>query len=277
MLDDQKKHLVKTIRKILSKGGNITVYGWIDSNHNPLTRGYGRTGRIIFVQRRKRIVGVSGDLVVFTRYISHPDQEKMQGKINFYPHPIEIREIIDILLECADLIVKKEVQSEVQSFNLDDENPGPATLDLNQLEKILQDTEVVVDQYDKLAERFAEAGKEHPENLVSTNVVGKILKDLEPPPCTLKELVSQGWLIAVKKEGKTKVGWYKAGEMLQARINGGKVEEPTDAVEKANFLIERKPVIEEKIAELEKELNFWKTQLNRVDKAEDLLRQLGEV
>jgi hypothetical protein len=293
MIPKQKKYLIRLIRETLAKDGNITIYGWIDLNHDSITRAYGRTERIHFVERRDKVVGVKGNLVIFTKFISHADQQKMPGKINFYSYPIEIRDIKDILVKCSDLIVKKKVHAEVQHFDLDEKNPDPAPMDLNELEKFILQTEVKVDKYDKLARLFVKDAETHPDNLVSTSMIGKILQTLNSeglePPLSVKELVSQGWIVPVKKEGKMKVGWYKAGENLQARINADNQDEPADdAIEKALFLRKRRPFFEEKLAELDKEREILLAeldarrasvalQLERCDKSEDLLAQILKV
>lgn len=129
MIKYPREDAVMRIRNILQDGGHITICGWHDSDHNPQTREYAKTGRIIFLERKKKIVGLRGDLVFFTRCISDDEEQQMHGKYNIYPGLFQIPTIISILTECGDLIVKKETQKTVESFDFYGVNPGPVPED----------------------------------------------------------------------------------------------------------------------------------------------------
>ncbi|HCC05180.1 TPA: hypothetical protein DEP58_02640 [Patescibacteria group bacterium] len=276
MLHRQKEYLIRLIRRVLAAGGTITVYGWRDSNHNPQTRECAETERIRFTERKSKIVGVQGDLVIFTKYIKHADMYKMQGKFNVYPRACEISTIKSILLECESLIVRKKIQTDTQHFDFTGVNPGVITQDINELEKFLLLTEVIVDSYDKFASEFKAHAEKNPQKLVGAHAVGRLLKEVGLK-VHMRDLIKGSWLEPVVQPGKKKVGWYKAGNKLQSRLDADKKEEPSDPIEKAIFLRDRKPFIAEKIAEIQKNLEFWQNQIVRVEKAEDLLRQLGEL
>ena len=276
MLQRQKEYLIQLIRQVLTAGGTITVYGWRDSNHNPQTRECAETERISFIERKSKIVGVQGDLVIFTKHVKHADRYKMQGKFNIYPRACEISIIKSVLLECKSLIVRKKIQADIQHSDFNGVNPGIITQDINELEKFLLLTEVIVDGYDKFACGFKSHAEKNPQKLVGAHAVGKLLKETGLK-VHVRNLIKGNWLEPIVQPGKSKVGWYKAGEKLQVRMDADRTEEPSDPIEKAIFLRERKPFIEEKIASIEKELQFWQNQLNRVGKAEDLLRQFEEL
>jgi len=275
MLHRQKEYLIELIRRVLAEDGTITVYGWRDSNHSSQTRECAETGRIHFIERKSKIVDVQGDLVIFTKYVKHADRYKMQGKFNIYPRTCEISTIKSILLECKSLIVKKKIQSDTQ-FDIDEVNPEVTKQDINELEKFLFLTEVIVDGYDKFASGFKAHSEKNPQKLVGAHIVGRLLKEVGLK-VHVRDLVKGNWLEPVVQQGKTKVGCYKAGNKLQVRLDADRKEEPSDPIEKAIFLRDRKPFISEKIAEIQKNLEFWQNQMLRVEKAEDLLRQLGEL
>jgi len=54
-------------------------------------------------------------------------------------------------------------------------------------------------------------------------------------------------------------------------------EEPKDPVEKAQYLINRRSLIEKSISDAKQDLEKWELQLSRVESAEALLKQLAEI
>lgn len=104
MYEIQIEHLKRTIESTLQQGGTITVYGWLNSNHNEVTRFYESMGRIAFIERREKLLNVNGELVLFTRFISHRDQKKLKMKAkSLYPHPVHIGILRNALAECRHL------------------------------------------------------------------------------------------------------------------------------------------------------------------------------
>lgn len=273
----QHRHLMQVIRDKLVKGKNITIFGWLDSNHSPNTRKYERTGRIIFLEKKGKVAKVSGDFVLFTEFISHPDQKKMQKTTSsLYPHTVSIGLIKSILAKLESLIVAKPKASgegmtleEIAILEKEQE------LSLNELEQILIDTEIIMDKYERLATRFKDVSNSHPEGLVSINEVAKILKDLGFEK-NARVLAKDGWLISHTSEGGKKIGWYKSGPKLQELIKKGKIEEPKDPMEKLDFLIKQEPYFDAKIAEIQEQLALWEAQRARVKTAKEIKRKIEE-
>lgn len=275
----QLKHLMQVIRDKLMEEKNITILGWVDSNHSPKTRVYEKTGRVIFVEIKSKVAKVKGDFVIFTEFVSHSDIKRSQKSANsLYPHTVSIGEIKIILSKFENLIVPKKTKVPKKYTGLDIlfHNKPESTISLNTLEKQLIRTEVKVDTYDKLAQLFMTASLLNPEGLVGAQTLGKMIREVELPKRTTP-LIKSGWIVPVTQDGKSKVGWYKAGEKLKEKMNIGKIEEPKDIIEKAQFLMDRRSFHESKIKELRTQIEFHESEIERGDSSELLLQKLKEL
>jgi hypothetical protein len=281
MFEQKRKHLLQTIRTVLEKGKNITVFGWIGSNHNKKTRNYARTGLIYFVERSYRPTNVGSDLVLLTRFVSHTDQAVLRCKCKedaLYPHTLDIGFLKGILCECDDLFTKKRCKKTQQTcldYAVQAVDEKVSTFNLNDIEKELLQTEVTVDTFDTFAIRFKEVSQSHHLGHISSQALARILNDFGD--VTVRDLTNNSWVIPIRGEGKKRIGWYKPTKKLQDRMDFEKREEPADPIDKAIFLIERRPEIEAEIKLLQGKIAECNVQLKRVELAEELLKKLSEV
>lgn len=236
--------LSQEVQKRLKEGKKIVIYGWLPKNHTKETQELQGTKLVRFVEQNARTSGVAGYVfVLMTEYIDHKDSDKIKKRsIPHYPHTLSIKRIRNILQACASTIYTLAEARKTDTGGLaQPEEDEESTLDnLVELEQHILKTEVYMDQYDKLAERFKTVSSARPGGLVSTQELGKVLKELDFPKSARQTLRRNEWIIPVSLEHKQKAGWYRAGERLLKRIQKGRQEEPVDTAKKMEWLIENK-------------------------------------
>lgn len=278
MLESQKKYLLGKIKKYLREGKRIVVFGWIDGNHSPETRRYGETKRVCFKHRKTDVSKNSHDLVIFTKYVAHTDVQRInKSSSSVYQHPVGVREIRELLKSCETEIYRKAHTQQSDTDFSDDLQTVvvETTPDLNDLEKLLLSTEVILSEYEKLAARFAEAISTDPNQSISSHALTALLKELgfkEKTPVLARE----GWFLPMKTGEMKKISRYTAGEKLKELLSVGKKEEPQDPMDKLTFLIAQKPEYQAKIDQIREQLTYWEGELARSNLAEEIYQQIQE-
>lgn len=277
MEEEEVIHLLDSAQAALRHGGRIVVVGWKGSNHNQKTLRLEKSGKVIFAAgKRAKEVGGKTDLVILTRFVSHSHTEAMQKKgLNVYPHTVGLGIIRRVLNECTNLIAT--LTEPEAPADPDDAAEEQLPVDsLAELEQFIMTTENNVETIDRFAMRFTEEAEAHAEELVSSYTLGKILQELKMCEKPV-ELVKTGYLKGITLPNKKKTGWYKATPKLLERLSTNIGEEPTDPIEKAEYLLANESAIHERLREAREVVAHWETQANRVEKAKELLKQLSEI
>ena len=209
---------------------------------------YQRTGRIVFISGD--VKKVPSNFLIHTEFVDHYNLRKFakEGVVH-YRHPLTINEIKTILDDCAELIVQKEVVKTDDWFDSveQEEVREPSLLDIIiEIDELLEGEEM--DTIELFAKLFGEKAKVDEEGLVSDFVLGQIRKNLGMKE-TPKTLVTQGWLEGFAREGKKKIGWYRATDQLLERLSLAEEKVPTDEFRKAQWLLDNEEVLEAEIAE----------------------------
>jgi hypothetical protein len=276
--DQSHPALVRKVTRILRAGGTVLVYGWMAKNHSKQTRRFEQTGRIVFMERQNNINSMQHDFTIFTRFIEHADQQQLEAHLpDVYKHCLNIGQIKKILDECRDLIMVEKSAGSKPSVPDINEQSEPTIEDL---EATLMEDARELNPMEKFAVRFRDEAVHHsdeyPLGRVSAPVTSRLLKEagVEETP---QSLIKSGWLDPIRSEGARRVGWYAPGSQLEVVLNGEPEEEPDDPIDKARYLIKRKSFWNERIAELQGQIDECQKEVDRADAAEALLSKLEEL
>lgn len=261
---------LENARATLSAGGKIVVFGWKDSNHSPETRQFVRIGgKVEFFDDTKQHVRCQKSFVLFTRFISHSQVARLR-KVgdNVYPHPLGTGEIKNILLQVKDLLLVAETKTE--SIVPDSKTPERSLADL---EAGITRGVSTMDEYDRLAAAFQKEAATKSDQALSSFETTELLRSIEGLDKTAPKLADEGWLERFMRPGQQRAGAYKAGPLLRERLSSGATE-PTDAIEKMQWLIERKPLLEQQLAEAEERVRRIKAEIHRSEMAMEMKQKL---
>ncbi len=269
-------NLLTTARSKLSKGMVICILGWLPKNHDSLTKEFERTGKVKFFEVTNASNVQNNHFVIPTRFVSHRSIKALRTK-HVWNTVHTIGEVKRVLNQCADLIFKQiRVREEIVPEPLFKEvTEEVIPTGIQELERIILEGEVVVDMYDKIAMYLKGEFEKCPSG-IGTRTIAKTLRD-NGSEITAKDLVRDGWLLPQTSPDSSKIGFYLPSEKLKKRMFLEREEEPKDGIEKAQFLLRRKPIIEGQVTELKKQIDELKKQLARCQAAEELLRQLEDI
>lgn len=278
--------LLKRVRETLMLKKSIAVLGWMDRNHNELTRQLLRDDKIVFFEVPKLLSEKFG-LVLFTRFLYHTEIERIKTE-KFYPTAIDIGIIKKIFEACKDLLVSSPTPSIADRAETTiEKQPLPvlipeAPMNNDKLDlSITREENCKMDDMEAFAKNFLEAAE---QNGINPGHIGKTTLGRMRKTCgiesTTAQLVSAGWVIGVVGAESTNVGWYKPGPKM---VTSGKPEEkePEDKYALAKFLVNKKPQYIAQKEEIEKAYIAQKAeierQLARVEVAEKLLEGFSKL
>lgn len=265
----------KNLAKKVEKGAALCVWGWKSSNHDNFTRLLEKSGLVKFVDlsgSNKRTPLPEQAVVVFTRFVAHRDTNWLrQQNIARHPHPLPLGSVRKILKKIEPALQPKPAPERIQVSTEVLAVSTPRSL--TELEKIILEKGHVLDIFDKLTEAFVAKAAQHPQKMVGARTLGEILREIDVSK-TPPSLAQAGWIVAHTQPGKKKIGWYKAGPQMERRLQKEVQEEPTDALDKVAWLLKKKPEYEQKLAEAQSQVQYWQDQINRVEAAEELKKQL---
>src|SRR5690606_14684273 len=137
------------------------------------------------------------------------------------------------------------------------------------LDFITEPRRFTLDTFDCFSKRFTEEAQKSPrDGYVSTHVLSVIRTECKVD-LTTQQLAKAGWIVGEVTEGKTRIGWYTAGEKLKDRMASQSFE-PENPYERALMLIAQE-------AELLVQKEALERQLARIDVAKRVIKQLEEL
>ncbi len=268
---NQLEALKQRVRQILESGLAIAVLGWKASNHDDFTRIL-PSRKVLFYEEAPSSLGGTIGLALCTKFVSHTSVNRIKaGKTPVHGAILGNGVIKEIFRSCEDLfiVVPKHVVA-----------PAPVLV-LMSPTKVLPtvqpvETKMEMTDAERLA-KFAEAFRVevNKEGLVSRFRLPRLLSELGLEK-TVKQIVADGWVETHKEEGKTKIGWYKAGPKLASSDSKPKVE-PTDPQEKLVYLLGLEIPTRTEIADLEQKLATAKALMGRINKARGVMEEAKKI
>lgn len=286
MPDTQIAGLFTKARKAAGDGFVIAVLGWKDLNHNDYTRGLSHK-KVVFYDTVPDFLGETVGFVLFTKYVSHTDIEriKRKKKKKVWPTVVEVRVIRQLLGSLADLIAPERVfvvgagthlgRFPLAAFEkfLPLVCAVPVVDDVDRMDEAILDflttprEEHEMSSMQKFAAAFTVSAATNLNGRVGKIELGRLRKEHGIKESAAK-LVRDGWLLGEVGEGSSKVGWYTPTDKL---FEASKVSlEPDDPRERAKFLIEQED-------ELLRQQDVLTVKLARVATAKKYLQQLDEL
>jgi hypothetical protein len=153
--------------------------------------------------------------------------------------------------------------------NLSDDLLDFLTQPLQKKEEVKKMTE-----YDTFKQKFLAAASSN-NGLVGCRMVNDFITSSGVKE-KIKQLVSLGWVEPFTAEGKSKVGWYKAGMLM---LSEAKPDTPTPPPEspaaRIEYLIAQKPQLLAQKEALEKQVAEISSKLAMIEEAEAMLSRIG--
>ncbi len=266
--------------EVLSEGRKVAVIGWRSSNHNRTTRRFADSGKILFLPHNKRDLGQSIGYVIFTRFVGHSDQERMQRKTNGHTRVIKVGVIKRVLEACKGVLGDDSVKSfasDVATYDatlLDHFEVTNRSLHVpTEKSSPVIHSEISIERnemnFKKLAELFVE--KADRNGCVGKMKLGRIGKE-----CGIKNtayLVRNGYVVPKISEGRKHAGQYSATEKLLGQINGQTSLEAELPVNSRDLLAEARVLIAQE-PELRAQFNEIHRKLQKLDEAKGLIEKL---
>ncbi len=279
MNNGQKEYLISEVRKRLENGDNITIYGWRWYVYGVLKK-YEDTGRILFVLGDEKRVPL-GNYLIHTQFVDHASLAKFDAEgVLRYKHPLDANDIKSILKECADLIVKKKSCIGSSVWSVEDSVRVVEVEEVSLIDTIIKlDHEIKGENMSleqKFAVKFLEVAKKDPDGKVSQHEVGNIRRELGIKKSTAA-FVNADFILGQKTPGKQKVGWYIAKDKLRALAEQAQEQAPADPFEKIKWVIENKPTHQQKIQELQAEIEKYQRLVTLAERMEASSDEISEL
>lgn len=286
MLDTQIAGLFEKARQAAKDGLVIAVLGWKDLNHNDFTRGLSDK-KVVFYDDVPDDLGETVGFVLFTKYVSHTDTEriKRKKKKKVWSIVVEVRVIRQVLGSLADLLAPEKVfvvglNPQLDRFPLSAfEKFFPPVCAVPAVDVVDSMDEAILDflttpreeqemsAMQKFAQAFIAAAGANESGQVGKIQLGRLRKEYGIEESAAK-LVRDGWLIGEVGEGSSKVGWYMETKTLAALSK--ETPEPADPIEYAKLLVSQEP-------EVLAEYKALGAKLDKIEIAKRLLAQRQEL
>lgn len=272
--------LSERVRLVLTEGKQIAVFGWMEKNHDPHTKGL-PLDKVQFFERPPDTFPVKTALILMTKFVSHTERNRVRRQNEVYSIPLHIGQVKSVLRAAANLLEVPQHSQETSSLNAGSEEV-PLCIEIPQIrtESLYQllarqpeeKRPTMSEEMRTFVTEFSFTAKLHPEGLVSKTTLGRILSKsgltLSP-----KALIKEGWLEAISPGEGKKIAWYKAGPTM---LTTSMKPEPKNMFEKARQRIEERAKLLEEKADLEQQLAVISRSLEDIAKIEALLTELEQ-
>jgi hypothetical protein len=255
--------LSREVRKTLESGLSIAVVGWRDSNHSQFTRQLSACGKIIFLDASATNVPKKAGLVLFTRFVSHQEFRRLKKGKSYHAVPVDTGRIKKIFESCEDLLVPVPripvaiIISPIVTTESTISAPhaAQAKIDDDVLDLLTTPRRYTMDKMEKFAAIFlteANANRKKP-GYIGKMRLGKIREECEIEESNT-QLVDACWLVSEVSDGRSHVGWYKAGERMLSKDHATVSEAPDDPYEWAKWRVAQKDDVLKRKAAIDAEL-----------------------
>jgi hypothetical protein len=276
--------LVATLRKVLRRGQNIVVVGWMDKNHgrsSSITRKLAETRRVLFFESDLDILPINTGVVIFTKFNSHSNMARLnksnRGDAQIMNHAFPIGRIKELLREaCQDIIVVEQADGLVndEAFS---KTGGGADPVVNQHSESLTELET------RFLGQFLLAINEDSDRSLSKYKTMAILQEVFGNGVRMvKPFVLSGLLEGVMKEGDKKFGSYRLGsralEAVTTPAPTKPLREEVAPTSKSKFeplkleLLEKEKSLELEISEIRRKLSVLR-ELQELEKRAEKLKE----
>lgn len=202
------------IKSVFQTGQHIQVFGWKASNHNAFTLSLKDKKFVFFDEEVPLSLGEKTGLVLFTRFCSHANFERMKNQSyeRVFPFVLGIGQIKKILNNCREVfcppqsLVSAEQNIEVVAKEEKDQNK-PEDFCCNEKEESME-VNSNLSAFTRLFLDSCGSG-----GSVSSKEVGELLRK-----CGIKirpwALARQGWMSPSRIEGQQRTSFYKPGPKM---------------------------------------------------------------
>ncbi len=281
VIDKRRESLIKKVRSVFSEGRLVAIVGWMESNHNQMTRNFKNGGRIVFYGKAPASLGMTIGYVMCTRFLGHADFDRMKVFTNTHPVVLSNGEIKRVLEGCGDLLLPVSLPESLRKTEfvvpMKHSSVAGSTLEVVVLDVQVATVtvEVVVDaNIKRFVEMFLERSKLSADGLVGKMVLGDIRRECGLANRSNTMLVSGGWIEPVISDGCKLTGKYKASEKMLALATEPAIVEPDDPISRARRLIAEEPQVREAIVQVEANLVVLRKKVEQIDQAKSILSQL---
>lgn len=289
--------------RALEGGGVILVVGWKASNHCKITRALKEAGVVRFVEKPPEKVD-SRDFVFFTRFVRHA-HTKMVGRSTdkMIAHCMGtgvIREHLKAIVQFANTAKTITTKSIVEPKHVEivphpELKGGQIVMSTVSTEgsKLQEPTEmsggvttplvvttVAPDPRLAFAVEFVKLVGHDPQGRLGRLGMfdtARLVRKHFGPGASARSLTDL--LIPEKSEGKSKIGWYRASDVLlefatSPAATNRPPNENSSSLERARWLVGRKPEIQKQIQDLRSQIESLTEELRKAEDAQDLLEKL---
>jgi hypothetical protein len=265
--------LVGQVWNTLKGGQVVAVVGWRSSDHDDFTRSLPAT-QVLFVGNSVPPEPIGFTLM--TKVVSPQLRGKASHRRKAAPVLLEAVQVRECLTQCRDLLkpVPKTQPAPLPS-GAAAETPKPPDLVLPEavLDFMTKPNKELTKMERFVAAFLAEAAK-RTDGMVGKRTLGKLIREYEveeTPPV----LVQAGWIVPKVSDGRTKIGWYQAGEKMQQASE--QIEQmPEDPVARARLLVSQKEATLAEKAALQEKLTKVEDKLKLIEQAEGLFAQFDK-
>lgn len=263
------------VRKILQDkmgmGYVVAIIGWRDSNHDAFTRNL-PAGKVLFYERVPDIVPKRVGYALTTSFVDHSERKRLRKQVHTHPNLFSTGVIKRILRDAAIMSSSSEVPPQpAMEPEMSSTVAAPAVTPEATQGSTGSDEAGEHEREIAFAKAFVIAVDHDHSRSLSKYELGAILRRIfgdRAQPSRFKHL-----LTAVVAEGNTKAGQYRATDKLLELAMSNEME-PPDPIEKAKWLIARRPSLEERHNRIQSEMRAIQKELERIGKAAELLESL---
>lgn len=294
MTEKRLEAVIRRVREVLAAGGKVAVMGWRNNNHTAFTRSLSKKVRFFEHENPPKELGPVIRILLHAKYLQHKHVSRvLRPGLEVYSFK-RYNSIIEVLELCKDLL--QQEPSDESSSESDESEDEPARVQDQFTDDVLdfltsprsRGGNHKMHEYTAFAKAFASASAENASSLVSKRVLSQLRQD-HGVEASAQKLIGEGWLVPVTAEGKSKAGWYKAGDALLAILHAEKSVPPEDPFRYAEWLVAQKPVVsarreeaqaeyDRRIAEIEAErkaaLEKLDATLAEIELAEEAVAQI---
>ena len=271
------ERLKQRVRETLESGRVIVIVGWLaKKNDNEFVKRIKRlkVKKVAFYDASPPSLPAKSGYILSTKYVDHALFDWVRGKRKkIRSTVIEVSQIQAVLESCKDLLflppscpvannTKDETTESIITSTPTAEIPDDV------LDFLTTPRNNAMNSMDCFAKAFLEAAE---ANGKKPGFVGKMTLGEIREKCGVEEsntlLANAGWIVGEVSDGKSHVGWYKAGPKMLAKSTQEKLE-PDDPYELAKYLVAQKDGVLARKTEIDKILA-------RIETAEKVLAQLA--